>query len=221
MSWEGARFSYSYATLDDASVDGDALRQLRRWVDDAVEAEVVEPTAMTLATVDDAGRPHTRAVLVREIDSAGLVFYTNLRSPKSVQLERSPWCAAQMLWMESERQVRVEGHAHRVADREADAYFAGRPRGSQIGAWASPQSAVLTDRDELDALVAAAEKRFSEVDPIPRPPHWGGWRIVPAVVEFWQGRPDRLHDRLRYRRVTGGPVGSEPSEPWVIERLAP
>ncbi|HEY8092755.1 MAG TPA: pyridoxamine 5'-phosphate oxidase, partial [Acidimicrobiales bacterium] len=157
--------------------------------------------------------PDARLVLARGVDERGFAFYTNLRSAKARQVAARPVAAATFAWLELHRQVRVRGEVQPVADDEADAYYASRPRSSRIGAWASPQSGVLADRAELEALVGEAEARFPGED-IPRPPHWGGLRIVPATVEFWQGRPSRLHDRFRYRRATVG-------DPWLIERLAP
>jgi pyridoxamine 5'-phosphate oxidase len=166
---------------------------------------------MAVSTVSADGRPSSRNVLLRALDH-GLVFFTNYESDKARDLAAEPRCAVLFSWFGLQRQVRVEGTAARLDDAASDAYFASRPRGSQIGAWASPQSQVLAGRAELEASVAAAEERFADVDPVPRPASWGGFRVVPDRVEFWQGRPNRLHDRLRYRRVEGG---------WAVERLAP
>lgn len=210
--YEGVRRTYDVGSLDEADVAPDPMAQVRRWLDDAVDAAVPEPTAMTVSTVAADGRVRSRVVLLRQLSRDGLTFFTNYDSDKGHELEAHPQCAAQLVWLDMHRQVRVEGRAERVPEAESDAYFAGRPRGAQIGAWASPQSSVLSGRDELEASVAAATESFATRDVVPRPPNWGGYRIVPDAVELWQGRPDRLHDRLRYRRDDGG---------WRLERLAP
>lgn len=205
------RVQYETAGLDLADLDDDPLAQWQRWHDEAYAAGVAEPNAMTLATVDENG-PDARIVLVRGADHHGLTFFTNFSSPKSEQLAALPRAAAVFGWLDLHRQVRVSGSVERVADAESDEYFASRPRASRIGAWASPQSRPLADRAELEAMVAEADARFAGVD-VPRPAHWGGWRLVPDRWEFWQGRPNRLHDRLRYDRSSDGG--------WTITRLAP
>lgn len=205
------RVQYETAGLDPADVVDDPTEQWHRWHTDAFEAGLVEPNAMTLATVDGQGVPDARIVLVRGADHRGLTFFTNYESAKSRHLDARPVAAATFGWLDLHRQVRVRGIVERVDDEESDEYFASRPRASQIGAWASPQSRPLRDRAELDALVDAAAERFAGTD-VPRPPHWGGWRLVPDEWEFWQGRPSRLHDRVHYRLV---------DERWRIARLAP
>lgn len=205
------RMQYETAGLDVADVDHDPVEQWHRWYRDANDAGLAEPNAMTVATVDQHGAPDARMVLVRTVDHHGFTFFTNFESAKSHQLDQNPTAAAVFGWLELHRQVRIRGTVERVTDAESDEYFASRPRGSQIGAWASPQSHVIPGRAVLDELVADAERRFANID-VPRPPHWGGWRLIPNEVEFWQGRPSRLHDRLRYRHV---------GDAWKIERLAP
>jgi pyridoxamine 5'-phosphate oxidase len=206
------RRNYARGELDDAAVASTWLEQFRIWFDAAVaDPAVIEPNAMQVATVRPDGRPTVRTVLLKGLDSRGIVFYTNYESAKGRDLAANPSAAAVFAWLAHERQVRVSGPVTKVSEAETAAYFATRPRGSQLGAWASPQSAVVPSRAALDALVAEVESRFGD-DPVPPPPNWGGYRIAPDSVEFWQGRADRLHDRLRFRRD---------GELWVLERLAP
>ena len=205
------RVQYETAGLDVDDLDPDPMVQWERWHADAFEVGVAEPNAMTLGTVDADGTPDARIVLVRGADESGFAFFTNYESVKSRQLDAFGAASAVFSWLDLHRQVRVRGAVERLDAASSDAYFASRPRPSQIGAWASPQSEVIADRAELERLVAAVEERFAGSD-VPRPPHWGGWLLVPDVFEFWQGRPSRLHDRLRYHRA---------GATWQISRLAP
>ncbi len=205
------RVQYETAGLDIGDVDADPMVQWQLWHADAFEAGVAEPNAMTLGTVDADGTPDARIVLVRGADERGFAFFTNYSSAKSRQLEARGAASAVFGWLDLHRQVRVRGRVELLDAESSDAYFASRPRPSQIGAWASPQSEVIADRAELERLVAAVDERFAGAD-VPRPPHWGGWLLVPEVFEFWQGRPSRLHDRLRYHRV---------ATTWHLARLAP
>ena len=204
------RKSYELAELDEAASDADPMRQFSTWLEQAIAAQLPEPNAMTLATVGDDGRPSTRIVLIKSYDERGLVWYTNYGSRKGRELAARPVAALQFHWVELERVVRIEGTAEKVSAVESDAYFATRPLDSRIGAWASPQSEVIASRAVLVANAALHGARFM-LRP-PRPPHWGGYRLLPQVWEFWQGRKSRLHDRLRYRLEAGA---------WVRERLAP
>jgi pyridoxamine 5'-phosphate oxidase len=206
------RVQYESAGLDVADVAQDPIDQWRRWYDDAVEARLIEPNAMVLATTGEDGHPDARYVLVRTVDARGFVFHTNYDSPKSRQLTALPFAAGVFTWLGLHRQVRIRGPIERTEREVSDAYWESRPRDSQVGAWASPQSAVLADRADLDARIAVTEAEFAE-RAIDRPGFWGGWRLGYDEVEFWQGRPSRLHDRLRYRRSDSGD--------WRIERLAP
>ena len=205
------RVQYETAGLDRADLATDPVAQWQRWYTEAEEAGCVEPNAMVISTVDSDGLPDSRYVLARGVSADGFDFYTNYDSRKSQQLKASGVASGLFTWLQLHRQLRLRGTVTRLDAAESDAYFASRPRTSQIGAWSSPQSEVLRDRQELEQLVAAVERRFGDGD-IPRPPHWGGWRLQPSEMEVWQGRPSRLHDRFRYLRL-----GQE----WIIERLAP
>jgi pyridoxamine 5'-phosphate oxidase len=206
------RRDYTRAALTEAELHPDPIEQFRLWFAQAIEAAVREPTAMTLATATPDGRPSARVVLLKGVDPEGFVFYTSYESQKGRELDANPHAALVFFWPELERQVRITGTASRVAPEESAAYFQSRPRGSRLGAWASPQSEVIADRAALEDRIAEIEARFP-TEEIPLPPFWGGYRVAPELFEFWQGRASRLHDRLRYtRRSDGG---------WTIERLAP
>jgi pyridoxamine 5'-phosphate oxidase len=204
------RKSYERAELDEAASDANPLQQFDKWLREAIAARVPEPNAMTLATVGAEGRPSTRVVLIKGYDARGLVWYTNYDSRKGRELAANPHAALQFHWVELERVVRIEGRVGLASTQDSDAYYATRPLDSRLGAWASPQSQVISSRAVLVANAAKAAARHG-LSPS-RPPHWGGYRLVPEAWEFWQGRKSRLHDRLRYRQE-----GSE----WVRERLAP
>jgi pyridoxamine 5'-phosphate oxidase len=199
--------------LSESDVGDDPIPEVARWVEDAVAAGVAEPYAMQLATVDD-GRPSARTVLLRTLDQRGFMFVTNLESRKGRELAANPACALVLVWTPLKRQVLVTGTAERVSDDEVELYWHTRPRGSRIGAWASPQSQVIADRAVLERAAAEVEARFAGTDDLPLPPFWGAWRVVPDTVELWCGRDDRLHDRLRWRR-------DAPGQAWIRERLAP
>jgi pyridoxamine 5'-phosphate oxidase len=208
-----ARKEYERAVLDEATVARDPIAQFAVWYDDAVAAGLPEPEAMTLATATPDGRPSARIVLLRGFDDRGFCFFTNYSSRKGSELETNPHAAIVFHWTELERQVRIEGRVERTTGAESDAYFHSRPSGSRIGAWSSPQSAVIPDRAVLEEQYDRFRAAHPDDAAIPRPEHWGGYRLVPERIEFWQGRPSRLHDRLRFSRAGGGP--------WTLERLAP
>jgi pyridoxamine 5'-phosphate oxidase len=208
-----ARKEYEQATLDETTVARDPIRQFATWYDEAVAAGVPEPEAMTLATATPAGRPSARVVLLRGFDARGFCFYTNYGSHKGRELTANPHAALTFHWPDLERQIRIEGRVERTTAAESDEYFRTRPSTSRIGAWSSPQSEVISDRGSLEALFARFRADHPDDSAIPRPPNWGGFRVVPERIEFWQGRPSRLHDRLRFRRDADGA--------WILERLAP
>ena len=204
------RTSYERGELDEVHAAPEPYAQFRRWLDDALGAELKEPNAMTLATADARGRPSSRIVLLRGWDERGFVFFTNYESRKGREIDANPYASLLFFWDVLEREVRIDGPVARLADRESDAYFERRPRGHRLSAWASPQSRVVPDRAVLETAMADAEARFA--GEVPRPPHWGGYRVAADAIEFWQGRRNRVHDRLVYRRA---------SEGWTFERLAP
>jgi pyridoxamine 5'-phosphate oxidase len=212
MSVADLRKEYTLHGLSEADALPDPIEQFRAWFDAAVAAQLPEPNAMTLATATADGRPSARIVLLKDVDARGFVFFTNYQSRKGSELAENPYAALIFYWAELERQVRIEGVVAQIDPDESEAYFQSRPRGSRLGAWASAQSTVIAGREELerrlDEVTAAYADRV-----LPRPPHWGGYRVTPDVIEFWQGRPSRLHDRLRYTRNADGG--------WVIERLSP
>ena len=204
---------YVRGQLSESAVASSWYGQLRRWFDEAADPRhaIVEPNAIQLATVSAEGRPSVRTVLVKALDERGIVFYTNYDSAKAGDLAARPYASAVFAWLVLERQVRLSGPVERVSRAETETYFASRPRGSQLGAWASPQSQVVGSRSELEAQMNEVDQRFADT-PVPVPPGWGGFLLRPELVEFWQGRADRLHDRIRYRRDGAA---------WIIERLAP
>ncbi|AEI50904.1 pyridoxamine 5'-phosphate oxidase [Runella slithyformis] len=205
------RKDYTLNGLSKQDVLTNPFKQFEKWFLEAQSAEVIEPNAMVLSTLGEDGYPHGRVVLLKEVDSTGFLFYTNYNSHKGADLKIHPVASLTFWWSALERQVRVTGPVERVQDEESDAYFSIRPRGSQLGAWVSEQSEVIENRSFLTERLAHLEQRFQD-QPIPRPPHWGGYRVTPIEIEFWQGRPSRLHDRIRYRL--------EKTE-WKIERLSP
>lgn len=204
------RRDYALAALDEAAVARDPFVQFDLWLKEAIAGGCPEPTAMSLATVGADGRPSSRIVLLKEADADGFVFYTNYESRKGVELAANPHAALLFHWVELEREVRIEGSASRVAAADSDEYYAMRPVKSRIGAWASPQSRKIASREWLERRFTEAETLYGDVPP--RPPHWGGYRLVPTAFEFWQGRRSRLHDRIGFNRESGG---------WTIARLAP
>jgi pyridoxamine 5'-phosphate oxidase len=213
MNLRDRRIQYETAGLDFDDLDESPIQQWHAWYIEAVEAELAEPNAMAVGTIDAEGMPDSRIVLVRGFDDDGLTFFGNYNSAKGQQIDANPVASAVFPWIGLHRQVRVRGSIEMLPRHESDAYFASRPRDSQLGAWASPQSEVISGREVLNERHAEFAEKFAGTEVL-RPPHWGGWLIIPDVFEFWQGRPNRLHDRFRYRR-------DDNTQDWVIERLAP
>lgn len=207
------RRNYSLQSLDKTDVLPDPVAQFASWFQEAMQSQLIEPNAMTLATADLQGRPSARTVLLKEFDKQGFVFYTNYESRKGNDLSANPQAALLFTWLELERQIRIEGTVEKVSPEESLAYFQSRPLGSQIGAWASPQSRAITDRSVLETRAAQLHAEHAGAEALPLPPFWGGYRLRPNWFEFWQGRESRLHDRICYRLESG--------EQWSIQRLAP
>lgn len=207
------RKDYGKGGIGDNSLDADPIRQFEQWMMDAANADAVEPNAMVLSTVSQENKPHSRVVLLRNFDKNGFVFYTNYDSTKSHDIEINPHVCLNFFWAETERQVRVEGVASRIGFVKSEEYFKSRPRGNQIAAWASPQSQVISSREELEALVKEMEEKFKTSDILDKPPFWGGFCVRPTAIEFWQGRTNRLHDRILYTL--------DGENQWTVHRLAP
>jgi len=206
------RRNYTRAGLTETDADANPFIQFQTWFDQALSAELPDPNAMTLATATPEGKPSARIVLLKGFDEEGFVFYSNYNSQKGQQLAANPWAALVFWWAELERQVRIDGYVEKVSPEESEAYFASRPFDSQLGAWASQQSEVIASRAVLEDKIAELKQKY-EAQAVPKPPHWGGYRLFPTEFEFWQGRPSRLHDRLRYRQQSDGT--------WLQQRLAP
>jgi pyridoxamine 5'-phosphate oxidase len=211
MSIADLRKNYTLAGLRRAELQADPIRQFQTWLQQAIDTHLVEPNAMTLATADSSGRPSARIVLLKGLDDRGFIFFTNYESRKGGELAENPNAALVFYWAELERQVRVRGAAGRISHEESERYFTGRPRGHQLGAWVSNQSDVIANRAVLERRLNEFEQKYPGA--VPLPPYWGGYVLSPVELEFWQGRPDRLHDRFRYTKQT--------DRSWMIERLAP
>jgi pyridoxamine 5'-phosphate oxidase len=207
------RRNYAKDPLSEKKAGDCPFQLFNQWLADAMESETLDPNAMTLATVDDQGQPKARTLLLKGFSKEkGWVFYTNYESDKGKELAENPQCSLLFWWENLERQVRIEGRVQKLPEKDSDAYYASRPRDSQIGAWVSEQSQIITSRDLLEERLAVLEEQYAGIDTLPRPPHWGGYQLLPTSVEFWQGQPSRLHDRLRFRLE---------NDLWIKERLAP
>jgi len=206
------RKEYSKDSLDQSNVNKSPIIQFNKWFQEAIKSEALEPNAMTLSTITEGGKPSARIVLIKGVEENKFLFYTNYQSQKGKELDANPACALTFFWPELERQVRIEGVCARVDEKVSETYFQSRPRGSQIGAWASPQSSLIKSRDLLDARAKEIEARFKDQPVLPKPHQWGGYAVEPLEIEFWQGRPSRLHDRVVYYKA---------DKQWTIHRLAP
>lgn len=206
------RTEYAKASLDISSVNTDPFLQFEKWLTEAINAGVKEANAMCLATIGEDGRPSQRIVLLKGVEDKKFIFYTNYQSRKGTQLDANPICALNFFWPDLERQIRIEGVVNRISVEKSTEYFQSRPRSSQLGAWVSPQSSAIKDRQLLEDRLAEMEKKFNGVEKLPKPQQWGGYGVEPVLMEFWQGRPSRLHDRLEYVKV---------DNEWKINRLAP
>ena len=207
------RKDYKLRSLDESDVAGNPIDQFTRWWDEAIKSNIDEVNAMTLATATKSGMPSARIVLLKGYDANGFIFFTNYESQKGKELAENPQVALVFFWKELERQVRIDGIIEKVTATESDAYFQSRPAGSRIGAWASPQSKVISGRDVIENNYRVFEEKFPDQEAIPRPPHWGGYIVKPHTIEFWQGRSSRMHDRIQYKMEAGNQ--------WTIQRLAP
>lgn len=206
------RVNYMKHALTEGSVSEDPIHQFKVWLQEAIDSQVEEPTALVLSTVDAAGKPSARVLLLKGVDEKGFSFFTNYASRKGQELEQNPYASITFFWPALERQLRIEGKVEKVEPKESDAYFHSRPKGSQIGAWASPQSEVIESREVLEQREKELSAQYAQEEVVPRPEHWGGYRLVPEYLEFWQGRPSRLHDRIVYELDNNN---------WAIKRLAP
>lgn len=207
------RLDYRSSSLLEENVSKNPLEQFAIWFDEAVKAEILEPNAMTLATASKNALPSARIVLLKGFDQEGFTFFTNFNSHKGIELTENPFAALVFFWGDLERQIRIEGVVERISDEESKSYFHSRPKGSQLGAWASPQSKAIPHREFLDEKILEMEHKYASDEVIPKPEHWGGYKVIPNQIEFWQGRSNRLHDRILYTQ--------QKDESWIIERLAP